>query len=113
MEKVVGARTAMSFSVAENAHTCSRKKQRSGLNDALSSGRASGIMPSKLMSHVNGFKDAAVTPEADGDSKLHDAIESIRGGCDKSPLVQDPEESESQRVTTARLPFPDTSPPFS
>ena len=47
IEKVVGARTAISFSVAENAQTWARKKHLKGLRADESSGSARGTIPSK------------------------------------------------------------------
>ena len=72
IENVVGARTAMSFSVAENAHTCARKKHLKGLRADASSVSARGTIPSKNCPEVT---RPSLAPEV---SKLvADAIESL------------------------------------
>ncbi len=70
IEKVVGARTAMSSSVAEKAQTCSRKKQRSGLKDVMSSGTDKGIFPA-----YKKFDNGAYSGVAEVSKLSVDAIE--------------------------------------
>ena len=89
MENVVGARTEMSVSVAENAQTCSRKKQRRGLNADLSSGSASAIIPS----YVSPVNDGVL--RAEGASKLPEDTESIRW-VSIALFVHESEENELQ-----------------